>query len=97
MGHPVWSSAGSRCAGSGERDCTPHPIIETPPIRLAPDGWATPVERQLRGVWFDHRAAARLREEAPSAYKDIDAVMRAQKELTRIIRRLRPVLCYKGT
>jgi hypothetical protein len=32
-----------------------------------------------------------------AAYKDITAVMRAQGELTRIVRRLRPVLCYKGT
>jgi tRNA-splicing ligase RtcB len=32
----------------------------------------------------------------PSAYKDIEAVMRAQRELVRIVRRLRPVLAYKG-
>jgi len=58
-----------------------------------------PVKRlmqELEGVWFDERVAASLREEAPSAYKDIDAVMRAQKELVRVVRRLRPVLCYKG-
>ena len=34
---------------------------------------AKDVARELRGVWFDHRLAAGLREEAPSAYKDIDA------------------------
>ena len=39
----------------------------------------------------------RSRDEAPSAYKDIAAVMRAQRELTRIERRLRPLLSYKGT
>jgi tRNA-splicing ligase RtcB len=55
------------------------------------------LERQMRGIWFDHRRAAGLREESPEAYKDIDAVMRAQSELTRVVRRLRPVLSYKGT
>ena len=53
--------------------------------------------RQMQGVWFDHRRAKALREEAPSAYKDITKVMQAQKELTRITRELRPLLCYKGT
>ena len=52
--------------------------------------------REMRGVWFDHRLAEKLRDEAPSAYKDIGKVMRAQADLTRIVRRLRPVLCYKG-
>ena len=57
---------------------------------------AKDVARELRGVWFDHRLAAGLREEAPSAYKDIDAVLRAEHDLVRITRRLRPVLCFKG-
>jgi tRNA-splicing ligase RtcB (3'-phosphate/5'-hydroxy nucleic acid ligase) len=51
---------------------------------------------QMRGVWFDHRLTERLRDEAPGAYKDIGAVMRAQRELTRIVRRLRPRLVLKG-
>jgi tRNA-splicing ligase RtcB len=54
------------------------------------------LEREMRGVWFDHRHAALLRDEAPSAYKDIQSVMHAQRELTMIVRRLRPVLSYKG-
>jgi tRNA-splicing ligase RtcB len=54
------------------------------------------VTRELHGVWFDHRLAAGLREEAPSAYKDIDAVLRAEHELVRIARRVRPVLSFKG-
>jgi tRNA-splicing ligase RtcB len=54
-------------------------------------------ERELKGIWFDHRRIDALRDEAPSAYKDIVAVMRAQRELTRIERRLRPLLNYKGT
>jgi tRNA-splicing ligase RtcB len=41
-------------------------------------------------------ARAKLRDEAPGAYKDIGAVMRAQRELVRIVRTLRPVLAYKG-
>lgn len=52
--------------------------------------------REATGVWFDHRIADRLREEAPSAYKDIGAVMRAQRDLVRITRRLTPVLAYKA-
>lgn len=52
--------------------------------------------REAEGVWFDQRLADRLREEAPSAYKDIGAVMRAQHDLVRIVRRLRPVLVYKA-
>jgi len=55
------------------------------------------LHRQLKGIWFDPRRARGLRDEAPSAYKDIQEVMRAQSDLTRIIRRLKPVLCYKGT
>jgi len=54
-------------------------------------------ERELQGVWYDYRLAARLRDEAPSAYKDIRAVMKAQRQLTRIDRELRPLLSYKGT
>jgi tRNA-splicing ligase RtcB len=53
-------------------------------------------EREMESVWFDHRRANDLRDEAPSAYKDITEVMRAQHELTRIVRRLTPLLCYKG-
>jgi tRNA-splicing ligase RtcB len=57
---------------------------------------AKDVIRELRGVWFDHRLAAGLREEAPSAYKDIDAVLRAEHDLVRVTRRVRPILCFKG-
>lgn len=54
------------------------------------------LEREMQDVWFDERLARRLLDEAPSAYKSIASVMRAQKELTRIVQRLRPVLSYKG-
>jgi tRNA-splicing ligase RtcB len=52
--------------------------------------------RQVRNVWYDHRFANKLRDEAPAAYKDIRRVMKAQHNLTRIVRELRPLLSYKG-
>jgi tRNA-splicing ligase RtcB len=55
------------------------------------------LEREMTGVRFDHRRADALRDEAPSAYKDIGRVMRAQRDLTRIVRELRPILVFKGT
>ncbi len=54
------------------------------------------LERSMAGVWYDRQLAPRLRDEAPAAYKDIGAVMRAQRELVRIVRRLRPLLAYKA-
>lgn len=54
------------------------------------------LQRQLDGVWFDHRQSQRLRDEAPAAYKDIHEVMRAQRDLVRIVRALRPILSFKG-
>lgn len=55
------------------------------------------LEAQMGDVFFDQRLAGRLRDEAPASYKDITRVMRAQRELTRIDRRLQPVLSYKGS
>jgi len=52
--------------------------------------------RQLAGVAWDHRRGDLLRDEAPAAYKDIGQVMRAQHDLVRITRRLRPLLSYKA-
>jgi tRNA-splicing ligase RtcB len=57
---------------------------------------ARDLQRQMAGVWYDYRRTDTLLDEAPSAYKDIRAVLRAQKELVRVIRTLRPVLNYKG-
>lgn len=54
------------------------------------------LEREMGSVWFDHRQSSRLRDEAPSAYKDIHTIMRAQKELTKITRTLNPLLSYKA-
>ncbi len=52
--------------------------------------------RQVGRLWYDHRRTATLRDEAPAAYKDIRQVMKAQRELLRIVRQLQPVLTYKG-
>jgi tRNA-splicing ligase RtcB len=52
--------------------------------------------RQMAGIWYDYRLTDKLRDEAPSAYKDIRAVLRAQQELVKLTRTLRPVLNYKG-
>ena len=55
------------------------------------------LHRQMGQVWFDFRQSDRLRDEAPGAYKDIRAVARAQGELVKVVRVLRPILNYKGT
>lgn len=54
------------------------------------------LENEMGGVWFDHRRCRQLCDEAPSVYKDIRRVMRAQRDLVRIESRLRPILSYKG-
>ena len=55
------------------------------------------LRQQMEGIWYDYRLADKLRDEAPSAYKDIRAVLRAQRELVKVRRTLRPILNYKGT
>jgi tRNA-splicing ligase RtcB len=54
------------------------------------------LRQEMDGIWYDSRKTDGLRDEAPSAYKDIRAVVRAQKDLVKITRTLRPVLNYKG-
>ena len=55
------------------------------------------LQRQMKGVWFDWRLADAIRDEAPSAYKDIRAVLRDQHDLVKIRLTLKPLLNYKGT
>jgi tRNA-splicing ligase RtcB len=55
------------------------------------------LQRELGGVWCDRRRLERLRDEAPSAYQDIEKVMQAQGDLVKVVRRLRPLLTYKGS
>ena len=54
------------------------------------------LERQLKEVWIPPGSLARLIDEAPAAYKDIAAVMRAQRDLVKITRKLKPLVSYKG-
>lgn len=53
--------------------------------------------QELSDVFVDPRTVGVLREEAPSAYKDIHRVMKAQRRLVRVHRNLLPILTYKGT
>lgn len=52
--------------------------------------------REIDQVWVRGLNSKRLVEESPSAYKDIRAVMRAQKALVKIKRIVDPVLNYRG-
>lgn len=53
------------------------------------------LEAEIEGVLVDGARLAQLRDEAPSAYKDIEAVMRAQRTLIKRVRRMRPRLVHK--
>jgi tRNA-splicing ligase RtcB len=52
------------------------------------------LERETRGV--ECRKDKGVLDEAPSAYKSIDAVMRAQRDLVEIVHEVRQVVCVKG-
>ena len=54
------------------------------------------LRRQMGDVWYDPRMSDALREESPKSYKDVRPVMRAQAELVKVVRTLKPVLVYKG-
>jgi tRNA-splicing ligase RtcB len=55
------------------------------------------LQSQMKGVWFDWRLADVIRDEAPSAYKDIRVVLKEQHDLVKVRRTLRPLLNHKGT
>ena len=57
---------------------------------------AAQLRRQLEGVVYDERMVERLLEEAPGVYRDLRVVLEAQRDLVRVVRRLRPVISYKG-
>ena len=48
----------------------------------------------MEGVIHEHDA--RIKDEAPAAYKDIRRVMRAQKDLVRVRHEVLPLLSVKG-
>lgn len=54
----------------------------------------TDLERETAGV--ECRKDRGVIDEAPSAYKSIDAVMRAQRDLVEIVHEMRQVVCIKG-
>ncbi len=54
------------------------------------------MQRALRDVHVDPGSLMGLREESPSAYKDIECVMRAQRNLVSVRRRLHPLVTHKG-
>lgn len=54
------------------------------------------LSREMEGIYFDRAQTHALRAEAPGAYKNIQRVMRAQRDLVCIVRRLTPVLNYKA-
>lgn len=53
-------------------------------------------QKSMRGITIDNSRMRYLIGEAPGAYKDIEAVMRAQNELVKRVNLLRPLLNYKG-
>lgn len=53
------------------------------------------LRRELQHVRVDGGRLSELRDEAPSAYRDIRQVMSAQRDLCRIVRTLKPVVNYK--
>jgi tRNA-splicing ligase RtcB len=54
------------------------------------------LQYQMKAVFYDQRRSNKLRDEAPTAYKNIFHVMNAQKKLIRVSRELHPLLSYKG-
>ena len=50
----------------------------------------------MQDIAWDHDNAQALLDEHPLAYKPLEEVMEDQKNLCRPVRRLRPVLNYKG-
>lgn len=48
--------------------------------------------RQMNGIIFRREIANKLRDEAPTAYKDLNEVMRAQRDLVKTVSILKPIL-----
>ncbi len=52
--------------------------------------------KEMKGITFDKTKISRLYDEAPSAYKDIEKVMKAQKKFLKKVRTLTPIISFKG-
>ena len=55
------------------------------------------LRESMRGKSWDESKALQLLDESPLAYKSIEEVMEAQKDLTKIEHKLHQILNYKGT
>jgi hypothetical protein len=53
------------------------------------------LRHELQHVWIDERRVRDFKDEAPSAYRDLRQVLRAQQDLCQVERTLKPVLNYK--
>lgn len=51
--------------------------------------------REMSDVVFDSRRADQLRDESPSTYRDIRKVIKSQRDLISVERRLKPILSFK--
>lgn len=58
---------------------------------------ADDIERAMQGRVWQRRAAKRLIDEIPGAYKDLDSVMAYQHDLVEVVTHLRTLVNYKGT
>ena len=52
--------------------------------------------QQTENIWLDRRKSGSLLDEAPGAYKDIHAVMKTQRKLVIVKKRLTPIINFKG-
>lgn len=55
------------------------------------------VRCDMQGVTFDHSAARSLRDESPRVYRDLRLVLRAQRDLVKVVRTLRPLISFKAS
>ena len=53
--------------------------------------------KEMHGVAFDNTNLNRLYDDAPSAYKKIENVLKAQKKVIKKVRTLTPLISFKGT
>jgi tRNA-splicing ligase RtcB len=55
------------------------------------------MQRAMQGRTWQRKAARRLIDEIPGAYKDLDLVMAYQHDLVEVVSHLRTLVNYKGT
>jgi tRNA-splicing ligase RtcB len=51
--------------------------------------------RQLASVWYDPAALESMTAEAPGAYRDLRKVLEVQRDIVKVVRRVRPVLTLR--